>query len=206
MIRLVSTALPVVAALFACAPHLSAQDSPASVDSLVAKIGEIRKQRAALDKAEAELRSSLKAELKRIADLVEKLGDDVKPPVPKPPEPLPVDPLAAKVRDAIKASAGDDATKRKQCLDLAALYRAAAKLTPDAAQLPDADSLLKRLREASAQMLSDPDALREVRKVVAGELVAVLPTVADAPLTAEHRAAAVKVFERLAAVLEEAGK
>lgn len=206
MIRLVSTALPVVAALFACAPHLSAQDSPASVDSLVAKIADLRKQRAALDKAEAELRSSLKAELKRIADLVDKLGDDKPDVKPKPPEPLPVDPLTAKVRDAIKASAGDDATKRKQCLDLAALYRAAAKLAPDAAQFPDADSLLARLRQAAGQMLGDPDALREVRRVVAGELAAVLPTVADAPLTDAHRVAAVKVFERLAAILEEAGK
>lgn len=185
-----------------------ADDAPPSVDSLVAKIGDIRKQRAALDRQEAELRASLKTELKRIADLVDKLGGDDKPPVvpPKPPEPVPVDPLVQRVRDAIKASAGSDADKRRQCLDLAALYRAAAKLAPDAAQFPDADALLKRLREAAGQLLGDPDALREVRKVVAGELAAVLPTVADAPLTDAHRAGAVKVFERLAAILEAEGK
>ena len=208
MIRSIFAALTVVAALTACAPTLSAQDSPTpSVDSLVAKIGDLRKQRAALDKAEAELRAQLTAELKRIADLADKLGLNL--PLPKPPEPpgpAPVDPLVQRVRDAIKASAGDDAAKRKQCLDLAALYRAAAKLAPDAAQFPDADALLKRLREAAGQMLGDPDALREVRKVVAGELAAVLPTVADAPLTDAHRAGAVKVFERLATILEEAGK
>jgi len=211
MIRSVFAALTVVAALTACAPTVSAQDSPTpSVDSLVAKLADLRRQRAALEKSEADVRAALKAELKRIADLVGKLDVDgpVVPPdvKPKPPEPVPVDPLAQRVRDEIRASAGTDDAKRKQCLDLAALYRAAAKLATDSAQFPDADSLLARLRQAAAQMLGDPDALREVRKVVAGELAAVLPTVADAPLTDAHRAAAVKVFERLAAILEEAGK
>lgn len=205
-----TAALALLIATLSTAATRAAEPPSTSVDALVGQIGEIRKQRAALDKAEAELRASLKAELKRIADLVEKLGtDDVKPPVVppdvKPPLP-PADPLTVRVREAIRASAGSDAEKRKQCLDLAALYRAAAKLAPDAAQFPDADALLTRLRQAAAQMLGDPDALREVRKVVAGELAAVLPTVADAPLTAEHRAAAVKVFERLAAILEDAGK
>lgn len=212
MIRIVFAALTVLAALTACAPTVSAQDSPTpSVDSLVAKLADLRKQRAALEKSEAEVRAALKAELKRIADLVGKLDVDGPPVVPpdvkpKPPEPAPVDPLTQRVRDAIRASAGTDAAKRAQCLDLAALYRAAAKLAPDAAQFPDADSLLARLRQAAAQMLGDPDALREVRRVVAGELAAVLPTVADAPLTDSHRAAAVKVFERLAAILESEGK
>ncbi len=183
-----------------------ADDAPPSVDSLVTKLGELRKQRADLDRKEADLRGQLKAELKRIADLVAKLDPDAPPVVPpKPPEPA-TDPLRDKVRDAIKASAGDDATKRKQCLDLAALYRAAAKLALDASQFPDADSLLARLRQAAAQMLGDPDALREVRRVVAGELASVLPTVVDAPLTDAHRAAAAKVFERLAAILESEGK
>lgn len=210
MTRTVFAALTVLAALTACAPALSAQDSPTpSVDSLVAKLADLKRQRAALDKAEAEVRAALKAELKRIADLVAALEPDavpVVPPKPKPPEPVPVDPLRDKVRDAIKASAGDDAVKRKQCLDLAALYRAAAKLATDAGQFPDADALLARLRQAAAQMLGDGDALREVRRVVAGELASVLPTVADAPLTDSHRAGAVKVFERLAAILESEGK
>lgn len=199
---------PLALLLLALAPLAArADDAPASVDALVAKLAELRKQRADLDRKEADLRGQLKAELKRIADLVGKLDVDAPPVVPpKPPEPVPVDALRDKVRDAIKASAGDDAAKRKQCLDLAALYRAAAKLAPDVAQFPDADALLARLRQAAAQMLGDPDALREVRKVVAGELAAVLPTVADAPLTDAHRAGAVRVFERLASILEEAGK
>lgn len=186
-----------------------AQDAPPpSVDSLVAKIGELRRQRAELDKAEAAARAALQAELKRIADLIDRLGPDVAPPDvrPKPPAPpLPADPLAARVREAIRASAGTDAEKRAQCLDLAALYRAAAKLATDTGQFPDAAALLARLREAAASMIG-PDALREVRRLVAGELAAVLPTVSDAPLTDAHRAAAAKVFERLAALLEEAGK
>jgi hypothetical protein len=200
---------PLALLLLALAPLAArADDAPPSVDALVTKLAELRKQRADLDRKEADLRGQLKAELKRIADLVAKLDPDAPPIVPpKPPEPLPpVDALRDKVRAAIKASAGDDAAKRRQCLDLAALYKQAAKLVPDAGQFPDADALRTRLREAATAMLGSDEVLREVRRVVAGELAGVLPTVADAPLTAEHRAGAVKVFERLAGILEEAGK
>jgi predicted GTPase len=110
------------------------------------------------------------------------------------------------VRDAIRASAGDDAVKRRQCLDLAALYRAIVKLLPDADQFGTADQTRQRLRDTANTMLGSDEVLREVRRVVAVELAAVLPTVADAALTDAHRAAAVKVFERLAGILEEAGK
>lgn len=193
----------------ACGCTAFANEPVQSVDSLIERIAELRRQKAELEKREVELVAALKAEMKRLQELADKLGLNLPvPPVvpPKPPEPAPADPLRDRVRDAIRASAGTDAAKRAQCLDLAALYRAAAKLAPDAAQFPDADALLARLRQAAAQMLGDPDALREVRKVVAGELAAVLPTVADAPLTDAHRAAAVKVFERLAAILESEGK
>lgn len=198
---------PLALLLLALAPLAArADDAPPSVDALVAKLAELRKQRADLDRKEADLRGQLKAELKRIADLVGKLDVDAPPVVPpKPPEPA-ADPLRDKVRDAIRASAGTEAVKRGQALELAALYRAAAKVVLDAAQFPDSDALLARLRQAAAQMLGDPDALREVRRVVAGELASVLPTVADAPLTDAHRAGAVRVFERLASILEEAGK
>jgi hypothetical protein len=210
MIRPVSAALTALAALLTCAAPLSAQDSPTpSVDALVAKLADLKRQRAALDKAEAEVRGQLKAELKRIADLVAALEPDavpVVPPKPKPPEPVPVDPLRDKVRDAIRASAGDDAVKRRQCLDLAALYRAIVKLLPDADQFGTADQTRQRLRDTANTMLGSDEVLREVRRVVAVELAAVLPTVADAALTDAHRAAAVKVFERLAGILEEAGK
>ena len=184
-----------------------ADDAPTSVDALVSKLAELRKQRADLDRKEADLRAQLKAELKRIADLVAKLDPDAPPVVPpKPVDPPAADPLRDKVRDAIKASAGTESAKKQQCLKLAALYRTAAELVPNVERFPDADSLLKGLRDAAVVMLGDAAALTEVRKVVAGELAAVLPTVADAPLTEAHRAAAVKVFERLAVLLEEAGK
>lgn len=184
-----------------------ATDPAPSVDSLIERIAELRRQRADLDKREAELVAALKAELKRLQELADKLGLVVPPVVPpKPPEPAPVDPLRDKVLAAVKASAGDDAVKRKQCLDLAALYRAIVKLLPDADQFGTADQTRQRLRDTANTMLGSEEVLREVRRVVAGELAAVLPTVADAQLTDAHRASAAKVFERLAGILEEAGK
>jgi hypothetical protein len=205
MIRSVFAALTVVAALTACAPTLSAQDSPTpSVDSLVAKIGDLRKQRAALDKAEAELRAQLTAELKRIADLVDKLGGgDVKPPdvKPKPPEP-PADPLRAKLKAAFDADPLQLDKRRSAAADLAALYRQAAKLAADP-EVTTSGALLDRVRQA-AGMLVGADGLRDVRRAAGAELSAILPT--DADLTAEQRGATAKLFERLAAILEELGK
>lgn len=192
----------------ALAGNSYATDPAPSVDSLIERIAELRRQRADLDKREAELVAALKAELKRLQELADKLGLNLPVPPVVPPDvkpPAPADPLRDRVRDAIRASAGPDAEKRRQCLDLAALYREAAKLAGKEGRFPDADALLSGLREAAASMIG-PDALREVRRVVAGELAAVLPTVADAPLTDAHRAGAVKVFERLAAILESEGK
>jgi hypothetical protein len=195
-----------------CVPPLSApalgDDAPGSVDSLVAKLADLRKQRAALEKAEADVRGQLKAELKRIADLVAALEPDAVPPKPKPVEPpVPADPLRDKVREAVRASAGADAEKRAQALDLAALYRALAGDVSDA-KYATADDLKQQMVAAAARMLRKypADALLPVRRLVALELAAALPAFADAPLTDDHRAAAAKLFGRFGALLEAEGK
>lgn len=123
-------------------------------------------------------------------------GPDPKPPAPKPPAPKPGGPLY----DRLKAAFDADQTPQKQgrAHDLAALYRQAAALveSPDVATSGD---LLRRVREAAATLIG-PDALPAVRKAAAAELALVLGE--DAPLTADQRAAAAKLFRELAAVLE----
>ncbi|MFM8273720.1 MAG: hypothetical protein ACKODX_15525 [Gemmata sp.] len=170
-----------------------AQEPRPSVEQLVAKLTEVRKQQADLKKLEDATTAELRSELKRLQELVDKLNlPDVRPPGP----PEPADPLRAKLRAAFDADA--DPKKRDHARDLAALYRQAAGLCADAG-VGTAGDLLSRVK-AAATTLVGADALRECRRVVAGELGALLPT--DDALTAEQRKAAAALFAKLATILE----
>lgn len=190
--------LPTLLALLLGAAPLAAQDkAPANIDQTIDRIAELRARRAELDKLEAAAVGDLKAQLKALNDKIDKLG--LSGPAPVPPPPVPVDLLRGRLRDALKAAAGDDAKKREWAKDLAALYRAAAKLTADP-EVATAAALSQRLKDA-AKALVGADTLIEVRRVVSAELGAVLPT-ADADLTDTQRAAASALFAKLATHLD----
>jgi len=175
-------------------------EPPKGIDALVADGLDIKRQRAELDRREAANRAAVAAELKRIADLVAKLDDGPTPPKPVPPRPPePADPLKARLRAAFDADHQQLDLRRAAALDLAALYREAAKLAADPAVATSGD-LLARVRDA-ARALVGADALREVRRVAGAELGAVLPT--DAPLTDEQRKQAAALFTKLATALED---
>lgn len=120
------------------------------------------------------------------------------PKPPKPPDPPP-DPLRAKLKFAFDTDPAPLELKRDQARDLAALYRAAAKLAEDPA-VTTAGELLRRVRDAAGTLVG-PDALREVRRVVGNELSSLLPT--DSALTNDGRAATATLFRKLATNLEE---
>ena len=120
-------------------------------------------------------------------------------PGPDPPPTPPPDSLRTRLKAVFDADPAPLDQKREHAKDLAALYRAAAKLTEDAA-VPTSGELLRRVRDA-AGLLVGTDALREVRRAVGSELAALLPT--DAPLTDSHRTSAAALFRKLAAILEE---
>lgn len=86
-----------------------------------------------------------------------------KPNPPEPPQP-PADPLRAKLKATFDSDSAPAAAKREQAKDLAALYRAAAKLAQNSATSTSGE-LLARVREA-ARTLVGPDALKDVRHVV----------------------------------------
>ncbi len=121
------------------------------------------------------------------------------PPPPDPPQPRPPDPLQARLSAAYTADAAAPDVKREHAKDLAALYRAAAKLADDPT-IATSGELLRRVRDA-AGLLIGPQALRDIRQIVASELASLLPT--DAPLTASQRASAAQLFRKLAGYLEE---
>lgn len=202
------TFTPALLALALCGAPLCAQQPPPSIDQLAADVVGIRTKRAELEKAEAEKLGAIAAELKRQRELLEKLGLDT--PTPKPPAPVPppvpvppVDPLRSKLKAAFDAALGASADKAEWARDLAALYRAAAKLAADPT-LATAGTLRAKLKDASAALIGS-EALKEVRQAVAVELAAVLPTT-DADLTDAHRAAAAALFKALAGHLEELAK
>jgi hypothetical protein len=122
-----------------------------------------------------------------------------KPPKPPDPKPPPPDPLRAKLKAAFDSDAAPPELKREHAKDLAALYRAAARLAEDTA-VATSGELLTRVRNA-ARTLIGPDALKDVRRVVGDELSALLPT--DSPLTDSRRTSVATLFKRFAAILEE---
>jgi len=117
----------------------------------------------------------------------------------KPPAPEPPDALAEKVRAALAADPERDATKKRTLArQLAVLYRELAREAADPALTSPAE-FRRVARDAAARMIG-PDALAGVRKEVAAELAALLPT--DAPFSDAQRAAVAKLFERLALALD----
>lgn len=166
----------------------------------IAKLVELRKQKADVEKAEAALAAKLRA---MHADLTKQLTDlGVIGPLPPAPPPKPADPLKAKLADAFKADRGT----RDEVLHLAELYRLSVKLARDPA-VPSTAELLRRVREAGDGLLADfgPNTLRGVRDVARVELLAALGKSDETPITDEERAAAADLFGRLAVILDGLG-
>lgn len=114
---------------------------------------------------------------------------------PEPPKP---DLIAERVKKAFADDPSESALKSKHAKALAALYRELAKEAADAGIASPAE-FRRVAKEASAKMIG-PDALVGVRGLVAAELALLLPT--DEAFTDQQRAAAARLFEKLAATLE----
>ena len=196
-----STALSLFVLLVAPVCACAQEPSP-SIDQLIAKIADLRKQQAELRKQEEGAAADLKLRLKELQDRLDQLGlfGPPKPPDPKPPEP--VDRLRAKLKAAFDGDGAALEFKREQAKDLAALYRQAAALAADVTVATSGD-LLKRVRDAGSSLIG-PDALKDVRRAAGAELAAALPT--DAPLSDAQRDQAAKLFVRLATTLEKIAK
>lgn len=198
-----STALSLLVLLVAPVCACAQEPATPSIDQLIAKIADLRKQQAELRKQEENAAADLKLRLKELQDRLDQLGlfgPAPKPPDPKPPEP--VDRLRAKLKAAFDGDGAALESKREQAKDLAALYRQAATLATDVTVATSGD-LLKRVRDAGSSLIG-PDALKDVRRAAGAELAAALPT--DAPLSDAQREAAAKLFVRLATTLEEIAK
>jgi hypothetical protein len=115
------------------------------------------------------------------------------------PPPAP-DPLRVRLAAALAI----DKAAKADVLQLAAIYREAAKLVTDP-EVSTSKELLSRLRQVSAALIG-PGTLPSVRGVVAEELLAVLGMSSEETLTAAQRKKAAELFTRLAALLEEVVK
>jgi hypothetical protein len=174
-----------------CVGTAAAQQPPATIDTLIDRILDLRAKKAELDKQEAAARTELDAAVKAQRERLDKLG--VTPP---PPGPKPVDALVLKLREAFETDKGT----RDEVLQLAALYREAAKLSASK-DVPSSRELLRRVRDAGTALVG-PDSLTGTRTVAAGELAAVLGAPSDAAMTDAQRVAVAALFARLATILE----
>ncbi len=182
------------AVLALCVSLGDTQAAEPGIDDLLTRITDIRKQRAELDKQEAAAKSDLDKKRREQQERYDALFG----PQPKPPEPKPSDPLRDRLKPAYDADPAQLDKRAAHAKDLAELYRQGAGYATDPATKSSGD-LLTRVREASATVIG-PTALVAVRKAVAAELGALLPT--DEPLTDLQRADVVALFTRLAAILD----
>jgi hypothetical protein len=186
---------PIVLSLcFALAAPCGAAEP--SLDADLAKLKEMRAKASEAAKAVEAFEADLR---KRIAEL-QRLYPDLFGPAVPPVPPKPFDPLKVKLAAAFEADAA--AGKKDSAKDLAALYRAAAKLCTSA-DVATAGELLARVKKAAATMLDPPDALKGVRAAVGAELGAMFP--ADGPLSDEQRVKAAELFGKLAVILDALG-
>lgn len=183
----------------------------ASVDGLLDKLAETKKQQADLAKTATDLTSEIRARLRAMNQRLEELAGPTPGPGPAPgpnpgpgPAPAPTDPLAVKISAAFKADAGELPAKKSDAAALAALYSVAVeqRLAEDAT-LQTAGDLIGRIRAAGASLAAER--LTGTRRVIGEELAALLKS-ADTPLTPESRKAATALFVRIEAALEECAK
>src|SRR5262249_35484315 len=128
-----------------------------------------------------------------------------------PPEPLPPPkpPPDNRLREKLSAALAADRVNQRvnpsgtkaDVMQLAAIYREAAKVAVDSA-VPDSSTLLTRVRKVSADLIG-ADALPTVRASAAEELLAALGMTSDEPLTDAQRQRAAQTFLKLAGTLEE---
>lgn len=116
-------------------------------------------------------------------------------PAPKTPDEL---------RQRIAAALAKDKASKADVVQLAAVYREAARVAADPAVTTSAD-LMGRVRRVAASLLG-PDALPTVRGAAAEELLAALGMTSDEPITDRQRKRAGELFARLADVLEALNK
>jgi hypothetical protein len=176
------------------------QPTPQTIDERFTRLIELKKQIADLTKTKLALEADIASAIKELLDKARNNGIPFEPPAPPgpPTPPVPVDPLAAKLKAAFDADPADPAARRNSAKDLAALYRAAAKLCGDASIESSAD-LMDQVTKAAKKMVGET-ALRGVRLIVNTGLNDLLPF--EAPLSAEQRQATAALFVKVSGILE----
>ncbi len=167
---------------------------PPTLDSLLLKVQEIRKQKAELQKAEDIAVADLKARLKDLRDLLDSLN--INPPAPVPPTPA-----DAFKTDLAGFAKGQD---KAQLAKLAALYRQAVTFCGDVS-FTTTGQLIAAIGKA-ADSMTTPGSLTAVRARVLTELHAANLPLTDVPLTDALRKSAADIYGRAAAALEDAAK
>jgi hypothetical protein len=182
----------------------AAAQQPASIDAKIAKLIELRKQKADNQKAEAALVADIRGWLKDFTDKLADLGITPGPTPPVPPAPPKPDELRDKLAAAFKADKGTKDEAKK----LASIYSEAAKLVLKKSAKGYSIGSSRQLIDAIRDVTNDgdwigPDALPATRSFIASLWVPIFgEEPSDAALTEAQRTAAADLFARVAQVLE----
>lgn len=180
-------------------PLVQAPPLSTSLDSLVDQVVEYRKQRAELEKKEAETLAVVRNRLKALEERLNQI--DVQPPVPPGPPPMPPHPPADPFVAALKAAylADKGGTKAAQALLLAELYKQAAELADDPSVLNTGELMGRILVAAKALGI---DGLLPCRTLIAEECAKIGSVDPPVTLTADTRAKAKAIFLRVSAAMK----
>jgi hypothetical protein len=116
----------------------------------------------------------------------------------------PVPPPADELKKRLAAAVEKDRATKADVLQLAAIYKEAAKVVLDP-DVPHTRELLRRLREVSTALLG-AETLAATRAAIAEQLVALVGMSSDEPLTEVRRKNKAQFFNRVADALEELSK
>lgn len=188
--------------LMAVAPILGAvQLPPPTIDGLIDKVLDLRKQIAELEKQEATTLTQLQALL---ADQKKRLDElNVKPPVPPDP-PLP-DAVAAALRSAYAKDVEAKNGTKGELADLTSLWRMAGQMVLQKGsttyKVDSSADLMAAIREAAVTMKLSPTTFRNLRTQIGVEVASALGEESDTQYTDAQRVKAAAFLTKISEVL-----
>lgn len=172
-----------------------------TIDQLIDKVLDLRKQKAELDKQEAATLAQLQTLMKELQDRLDKLN--VKP--PKPPDPLVPDALGEVLKAAYKRDQDSKAGTRSNLADLASLWKMAGKLVlqknSDVYEVNSSADLMVAIRKAAASMDLPMTVFPKLRKEIGDQVLSALGEETGTPYTEAQREAAAALFTKIGAIL-----
>lgn len=173
-----------------------------TIDQLIDKVLDLRKQKAELDKQEAAALADLQKLMKELQDRFDKLK---LPPGPKPPDPVVPDALGEVLKAAYKRDSEAKAGTKSNLADLASLWKMAGKMVlsknSDTYEVNSSADLMAAIRKAAASMDLPLTVFPKLRKEIGDQVLSALGEESDTPYTEAQREATAALLTKIGGIL-----